>query len=72
MQKEYTERGQTQQEGVHRGGSGNFAVNREKAAAAGRKGGQVSGGNFRHNPQKASEAGRKGGQHSHGRRKMEP
>ncbi len=28
----------------HRGGSGNFAENREKASEAGRKGGQHSGG----------------------------
>ncbi len=31
----------------HRGGSGNFAENREKASEAGRKGGQHSGGNFK-------------------------
>lgn len=31
----------------HRGGSGNFAENREKASEAGRKGGQNSGGNFK-------------------------
>ena len=29
----------------HRGGSGNFAEDREKASDAGRKGGQQSGGN---------------------------
>lgn len=50
----------------HRGGSGNFAENREKAAEAGRKGGQHSGGNFKNDPQRASEAGKKGGQNSHG------
>lgn len=45
----------------YRGGVGNFAVNREKAVEAGRKGGQLSGGNFKHNPDRAAEAGRKGG-----------
>lgn len=44
-----------------RGGKGNFAENPERAAEAGRKGGQASGGNFRNNPQRAVEAGRKGG-----------
>ena len=39
----------------HRGGSGNFAEDREKASDAGRKGGQHSGGNFK-----------KGGQQSGG------
>ncbi|WP_194840199.1 general stress protein, partial [Pseudomonas aeruginosa] len=38
----------------------------ERAAEAGRKGGQQSGGNFANDREKASEAGRKGGQHSHG------
>ncbi|ECP1263110.1 general stress protein [Salmonella enterica] len=55
----------------HRGGSGNFAVNREKASEAGRKGGQHSGGNFKNDPQRASEAGKKGGQNSHGGRKSD-
>jgi general stress protein YciG len=45
----------------HRGGSGNFAEDRERAAEAGRKGGKNSGGNFRNDPQRASEAGEKGG-----------
>lgn len=54
---------------VHRGGSGNFAENRERAAEAGRKGGQNSPGNFARDRQRASEAGRKGGQHSHDRDK---
>ena len=49
----------------HRGGSGNFAEDREKASA-GRKGGQHSGGNFKNDPQRASEAGKKGGQQSGG------
>lgn len=44
----------------HRGGSGNFAENRERASEAGRKGGQASGGNFKNDPQRASEAGKKG------------
>ncbi len=50
----------------HRGGSGNFAENPEKASEAGKKGGQNSGGNFANDREKASEAGKKGGQHSHG------
>ena len=45
----------------HRGGSGNFAQDRERASEAGRKGGQSSGGNFKNDPQRASEAGKKGG-----------
>lgn len=44
----------------HRGGSGNFAEDRERAAEAGRKGGKNSGGNFRNDPQRAAEAGEKG------------
>lgn len=52
----------------HRGGSGNFAENRERAAEAGRKGGQNSGGNFKNDPQRASDAGKKGGKNSHGSR----
>jgi General stress protein len=56
----------------HRGGSGNFAEDRDKASDAGRKGGQHSGGNFKNDPQRASEAGKKGGQNSHsGGRKAE-
>jgi general stress protein YciG len=50
----------------HRGGRGNFAEDRARAAAAGSKGGKVSGGNFANNRARASEAGRKGGQHSRG------
>ena len=50
----------------HRGGSGNFAEDREKASAAGRKGGQHSGGNFKNDPQRASVAFKKVGQSSHG------
>lgn len=46
--------------------SGNFANDREKAAEAGKKGGQASGGNFTNDRDKATEAGRKGGQSSHG------
>ncbi|CEA06202.1 general stress protein [Pseudomonas saudimassiliensis] len=47
-----------------KGGKGNFAENPQRAAEAGRKGGQASGGNFKNNPQRAAEAGRKGGQQS--------
>jgi general stress protein YciG len=50
----------------HRGGSGNFAEDRERASEAGRKGGQHSGGNLNNDPQRASEAGKKGGKNSHG------
>jgi len=53
----------------HRGGSGNFAEDRERASEAGRKGGQQSGGNFKNDPQRASEAGKKGGKNSHGSNK---
>ncbi|HBJ0687565.1 TPA: general stress protein [Escherichia coli] len=51
----------------HRGGSGNFAKDRERASEAGKKGGQHSGGNFKNDPQRASEAGKKGGKSSHGK-----
>ncbi|MDU2942105.1 MAG: KGG domain-containing protein, partial [Enterobacteriaceae bacterium] len=47
----------------HRGGSGNFKDDPQKASEAGKKGGQSSsggGGNFKDDPQKASEAGKKG------------
>lgn len=50
------------QNGPGRGWHGNP----EGHAAAGRKGGKVSGGNFANNRQRASEAGRKGGQVSGG------
>ncbi|EKP4476248.1 general stress protein [Cronobacter dublinensis] len=50
----------------HRGGSGNFAEDRQRASEAGQKGGQQSGGNFKNDPDRASEAGRKGGENSHG------
>ena len=53
----------------HRGGSGDFAEDRERASEAGRKGGQHSGGNFKNDPQRASEAGKKGGKNSHGNNK---
>lgn len=43
----------------HRGGSGNFAEDRERASEAGKKIGQHSGGNFKNDPQRASEAGKK-------------
>ncbi|GJE73640.1 hypothetical protein BGCPKDLD_0206 [Methylorubrum suomiense] len=52
----------------HRGGSGNFAEDRERASEAGHKGGQKSGGNFANDREKASEAGKKGGEASHGNR----
>lgn len=60
---------------------GHFTQDREKAAEAGRKGGEHShggsaehstggaahkAGNFADDPRRAAEAGRKGGQHSHG------
>ncbi|WP_428943320.1 general stress protein [Pantoea sp. FN060301] len=53
----------------HRGNSGNFADDREKASEAGKKGGKSSGsgsggGNFKNDPEKASEAGKKGGKSS--------
>ena len=48
----------------HRGGSGNFAEDRERASVAGRKGGQNSGGNFKNDRERAAEAGRKGGKSS--------
>ncbi|WP_312241738.1 general stress protein [Pantoea sp.] len=44
----------------HRGGSGNFAEDRERAA----EGGKNSGGNFKNDPQRASKAGEKGGRSS--------
>ena len=50
----------------HRGGSGNFAEDKQKASEAGKKGGKASGGNFANDREKASEAGKKGGEHSHG------
>ena len=46
----------------HRGGSGNFAENREKASEAGRKGGQHSGGNFKKEPQTSFQDGEKRGE----------
>ena len=53
----------------HRGGSGNFAEDRERASEAGRKGGQHSGCNFKNDPQRASEAGKQGGKNRHGHNK---
>lgn len=44
----------------HRGGSGNFAEDRERASEAGRKGGQHSGGNFKNDlsaPQRLAKKG---------------
>lgn len=54
--------------GEHRGGSGNFAEDRERASKAGRKGGKASGGNFKNDPARASAAGKKGGEQSAGAR----
>ncbi|WP_179538265.1 MULTISPECIES: general stress protein [Pseudomonadaceae] len=51
--------------------SGNFANDRERASAAGKKGGSNSGGNFANNREKAREAGRKGGMHSPKRKPAE-
>ena len=48
----------------HRGESGNFAEDRERASEAGKKGGQHSGENFKNDPQRASRAGEKGGRSS--------
>ena len=42
---------------AHRGGTGNFANNPERAREAGRAGGSASGGNFRNDPARAVEAG---------------
>ncbi|QWA12788.1 general stress protein [Sodalis ligni] len=53
----------------HRGGTGNFAEDRERASEAGRKGGQHSGGNFKNDPQRASKAGEKGGRSSNSGRR---
>ncbi len=51
----------------HRGNTGNFSDDKNKASEAGKKGGQKSGsGGFKNNPEKASEAGKKGGSSSHG------
>jgi len=43
-----------------------FAQDPERASAAGKKGGSMSGGNFKNNPARAAEAGKKGGENSHG------
>lgn len=56
----------------HRGGSGNFAEDKEKASEAGKKGGQHSEGNFKNDPERAAEAGHKGGQNSGGNFKNDP
>lgn len=45
----------------HRGGSGNFAEDRDKASDAGRKGGQQSGGNFKTTRNAPLKQVRKGG-----------
>jgi len=46
----------------HRGGSGNFAEDKQRASEAGKKGGQNSGGSFSNDREKASDAGKKGRQ----------
>jgi general stress protein YciG len=54
--------------GGHASG-GNFKNDRERASAAGRKGGQsvpASERSFSRDPRLAAQAGRKGGEHSHG------
>ena len=51
---------------THNQNPGNFANNPQRAAEAGRIGGQKSSGNFANNPQRAAEAGRVGGQKSSG------
>ena len=51
----------------HRGGSGNFADDRERSSESGQKGGQHGGGMFKNDPQRASEAGIEGGKSSHGK-----
>ena len=43
----------------HRGGSGNFAEDRERASQAGRKGGQSSGGNFKNDRSGHPKRGKK-------------
>ncbi|PVZ13539.1 MULTISPECIES: general stress protein [unclassified Pseudomonas] len=48
---------------------GNFANDRDRASAAGKKGGHNSGGNFARDTARASEAGRKGGMNSRNRNK---
>ncbi|UFH51483.1 general stress protein [Pseudomonas sp. KNUC1026] len=48
---------------------GNFANDRARASAAGKKGGHNSGGNFARDTARASEAGRKGGMNSRNRDK---
>ena len=49
----------------HRGGSGNFAEDKQKASEAGKNGGPNRGVNLKNDREKASEAGKKGGQNSH-------
>ncbi|WP_286876535.1 MULTISPECIES: general stress protein [Pantoea] len=46
----------------HRGGSGNFADDKQRASEAGKKGGQHSGGSFSNDREKASDADKKGSQ----------
>ncbi|MBE3057732.1 general stress protein, partial [Klebsiella pneumoniae] len=46
----------------HRGGSGNFSEDREKASEAGRKGGQHSGGEIKKDTGRGTGSGKKGGE----------
>jgi uncharacterized protein len=48
----------------HRGGSGNFSDDKQKASESGKKSGQHSSGNFKNDRDKSSDAGKKGGQHN--------
>lgn len=50
----------------HRGGSGNFADDKQKASEAGKKGGKHSGSGLKEDHERATDAGRKGGEQSHG------
>ena len=53
----------------HRGGSGNFAEDRERASEAGRKGGQSSGGISKMTLSGHQKLAKKGGKNSHGSNK---
>ncbi len=50
----------------HRGGSGNFAEDREKHPKPGVKADSTAAGTLKNDPERASEAGKKGGKNSHG------
>lgn len=51
----------------HRGGSGNFAEDRERASEAGKKGGQHSGGISKMTRSAHLKQEKKGGKSSHGK-----